>query len=535
MLGWTLLTVVLSGALIEAFVEPRIGLTLSTRRLAISGCFAALLMMTLLLLSARPVFSAATAILLMVITAVASNAKFGVLREPLVAIDLAMLAEVTKHPRLFLPHVPAVPAVLLVATIILGIVAAIEIETPVRILPGEWMLTRLAEVVGIGIAVVALFWLLKNLLVNWAWRLGLSLDPRIDLSRFGLFGTLLINALLLTDQTGKDAVRRQRRRTLIGSSSARLPDIVVVQAESFFDVRHMDRRIAGGLLCSFDACGSSAVFRGRLWVPAWGAATQRTEFAFLTGLPEDALGLDRHNPYLRLAKKPVWSIAHDLRELGYRTICLHPFFGSFFKRHRVMPNLGFDEFLDIAAFDGAERFGPYVSDLAIAEKIIDLLQKTGQPRFIFAITMENHGQWQKDRLPPEVIAQAQSLAPGFPAEFLCYLRHLGNADAMVGRVAGAMRHRGDGVLCMFGDHLPSFPKLFERANFADPRSDYFIWRPGHAEAAITRDVNVQDLADLLLSATGIEAQPALLPSAAMSPSTLPDCQVAAPPRNVKTA
>src|SRR5262245_11689304 len=100
MLGWTLLTVAISGALIEAFVEPRVRFALSSKRLAISGCFAALLMMVILLPSARPVFSAATAILLMAVTAVASNAKFAVLREPLVAIDLAMLAEVPKHPRL---------------------------------------------------------------------------------------------------------------------------------------------------------------------------------------------------------------------------------------------------------------------------------------------------------------------------------------------------------------------------------------------------------------------------------------------------
>jgi phosphoglycerol transferase MdoB-like AlkP superfamily enzyme len=285
-----------------------------------------------------------------------------------------------------------------------------------------------------------------------------------------------------------------------------------------------------------------------LQVPAWGAATQRTEFAFLTGLPEDVLGLDRHNPYLRFAKQPVWSVAHDLRDLGYRTTCVHPFFGSFFGRDRVMPNLGFDEFLDIAAFQDAPRFGPYVSDISIADKIAELLQQTEEPRFIFAITMENHGQWQKDRLPPEEIAQVQALAPGFPWEFLCYVRHLQNADEMIGRVAAAMRNRGDGVLCMFGDHVPSFPKLFKRANFTDPRSDYFIWRPDHAGATVTRNVNVVDLSDLLLSTAQIEVtraggiEPHFVtrpgaarhPSALQSPSALPD-GLAKPKGNIKAA
>jgi hypothetical protein len=355
--------------------------------------------------------------------------------------------------------------------------------------------------------VLGVFRLLRSHLVGWAWNLRPSLDPRKDIPRFGLFGTLLLNALLLADQTGKDAVRQQRRRTLVHSPNGKLPDIVVVQAESFFDARLMDPRIDRALLPAFDACAASAVHCGRLQVPAWGAATQRTEFAFLTGLPEEALGLDRHNPYLRFARQPVWSIAHDLRELGYRTICVHPFFGSFFGRDRVMPQLGFDEFLDISAFEGAQRFGPYISDVSLADKIAGLLQEEGQPKFIFAITMENHGQWQKDRLPPEEIACAQALAPGLPPEFLCYLRHLENTDALIGRVAGTMRRRRNGVLCVFGDHVPSFPKLFDQANFADPRSDYVIWRPDHAGPAEVRNAHVLDLADLMLSAAQIATVP----------------------------
>jgi len=504
MLELALAVAVLSGPIIESFVEPRSKADLGFQRLAISGCIAGVLMMVIFIVSARPVFATAVAIVLMVSIAVVSNAKFGVLREPLVFIDFAMLEEAAAHPGLFLPHVKIIPALSIILSILLGIWTAIVLETPVKILPGQWPGQQLAAIAGLLALVFIGYRLARSRLIGWGWRLRPSLDPRTDIGRFGLFGSLLLSVLLFADQRGKEVVRQKNRRKLDRALPRKLPDIVAVQAESFFDARRMDRRIDRRLLRSWDACGESALFRGRLHVPTWGAATQRTEFAFLTRLPEDALGLDRFNPYLRFAKQPVWSIAHELRELGYRTICVHPFFGTFFGRDRVLPNLGFDEFLDIASFQGARPFGPHIADAWIGEKIAALLEETEQPKFIFAITMENHGPWTKDRLPPVEIARARALAPGLPPEFLCYLRHLENTDAMIGRVASEIqRNKRDGVLCVFGDHVPGFSKLFEQANYSDPCSDYLIWRPDHDGKPLTRDASILELSDMLLSVAGI--------------------------------
>lgn len=507
MLEWALPAAVVSGAVVETFVQPRAAMGLRATRLIVSGCFAGALTLILLALSARPVCSVVAAVVLMITVVAVSNAKFSALKEPLVFVDFAMLEQVVRHPQLFLPYLGVIPAAVIIGSIVLGIGAAVRLETPVRLLPGDRPMWLLLLIVCASAVLVARVGPLRSCLTGWGWRLEPSLDPPADIRRFGLFGTLLLTSFLFGDRTGKDAVRQRKRRTLAPPPSGVLPDIVAVQAESFFDVRRMDRRIDRGALPCFDACAAEAVFRGRLEVPAWGGYTQRTEFAFLTGLPGAELGLDRFNPYLRFARRPVWSIAHELRELGYRTICIHPFPGSFFGRDRVLPNLGFDVFLDIAAFQEARRFGPYVSDLSVAEKIIEVLRLPGGPKFVFAITMENHGQWRKDRLPPEAIARTRALAPEFPSEFLCYLRHLESADAMIGRLTESLRAQGDGLLCVFGDHLPSFPKLFDRSGFTDPRSDYVIWRPHRTGAASAKDVSVLDLSDLLLSAAGIRSAP----------------------------
>src|SRR5690606_41004328 len=82
---------------------------------------------------------------------------------------------------------------------------------------------------------------------------------------------------------------------------------------------------------------------------------------------------DCHVTGVQTCALPIW------------TICIHPFPGSFFGRDRVLPNLGFDVFLDIAAFQEARRFGPYVSDLSVAEKIIEVLRLPGGPKFVFRL------------------------------------------------------------------------------------------------------------------------------------------------------
>src|SRR5262249_43166598 len=123
-----------------------------------------------------------------------------------------------------------------------------------------------------------------------------SLNPPADVERLGLFGALLITTALAIDGTERAAAAPPAAPTASAPRTAGLPNIVAVQLESFFDVRLMDPRFDRGMLPCFDAYAASAALRGRLDVPAWGY-TQRSEFAFLAGLADDDLGIDRYNPY----------------------------------------------------------------------------------------------------------------------------------------------------------------------------------------------------------------------------------------------
>jgi phosphoglycerol transferase MdoB-like AlkP superfamily enzyme len=275
-------------------------------------------------------------------------------------------------------------------------------------------------------------------------------------------------------------------RVKIGSSAR--PPIVVVQSESFFDARRLEPQRATDVFANFDrlcAAGES----GPLAVPVWGAYTMRTEFAFLSGIAPRELGVHRFNPYRRLAHAGVPTIASTLRQRGYRTVCIHPYPATFFGRHQVFPALGFDEFID--DFAGAPREGAYVSDAALAERIVGELG--GGPVFVFAITMENHGPLHLETRAGE-------------DEFGAYLRHLANADAMFGALADHLARAGDGVLCVYGDHVPGLSELYAARGYADPRTDYLIWRAGRSEP-LRAERSVEKLAFRLLARAGLATSP----------------------------
>jgi phosphoglycerol transferase MdoB-like AlkP superfamily enzyme len=286
-----------------------------------------------------------------------------------------------------------------------------------------------------------------------------------------------------------------------------LPNLVVVQSESFFDVRDLYAGIRPEILQEFDSLKTVSACSGKLNVPAWGANTVRTEFAFISGLDAEALGVHRFNPYRKLARQGVPTLAGFLRNLGYRTVCVHPYPAGFYNRDKVFPLLGFDEFMDIRSFEGVDKTGPYIGDVDLAEKVCALLgDSSDQPIFVFVITMENHGplHWEKV-LAGDVERLYSSPPPDDCDDLTIYLRHLRNADRMVGMLRDGMEALpGAGWLCWFGDHVPIMASVYEVMGMPDGQTDYMIWRKGGLlDDGVCADMEVEHLGLLLLQKMGL--------------------------------
>lgn len=431
-------------------------------------------------LTRRPVTSAVVIFAASAGLAVTDAVKRATLREPLVFADRAELLEVVRHPELYLPFAGPVK---IVGGALIAVAAAAALL---------WFEPPIIHVFPVGPALLAIICIalpiappLLPLVAEFYNRQGVSRDPAVDMRRHGFLACLVVHATIAR------AERRGRRAAVPDFQRQARPagPVVLVQAESFFDACRLGPMVPPDLLSHFARLRAEALQAGRLSVPCWGANTVRSEFAALTGIGSDALGLDRFNPYERFAQVRTRSLAWQMKQAGYRTICLHPFDKRFYARNRVMPLLGFDEFRGLEVFEGAERDGSYVADEAIAREIARIVRDEEPRVFVFAMTIANHGPWNAPA--PDGV----EISPGDLA-LQRYLSGLQATDRMIGVLMAAMP--GDGLLGLYGDHQPSLPETFAAIGCTDERTDYALWSAGREKRPL-QDLAIEDLADSLLS------------------------------------
>jgi hypothetical protein len=449
----------------------------------------------LLILYRRPYLAAANVLALFLFAVLVSNAKFQVLHEPLVVQDLDFFLYPLKYPRLYIPFFGAGRILVVIIAIGGTLLASLRLETSLigRFPPATfWFgVSALCTLGGL------LVWLgaRQNLVVTF--------EPETDLRDLGLLASMWCYG-----------AEERKPFAFHGASvfstppvlaGADLPHLVVVESESFFDVRRWFSWIRPEVLRHFDQLKQTATCHGFLEVPAWGANTVRSEFAFLSGLGSDELGIHRFNPFRYVARQGVPTLANYLKGLGYRTVCVHPHHASFFARNRVFPLLGFDEFIDIRSFNGAEKSGAYVSDLALASKVCRLLEKhakdSTRPVFLFIITMENHGPLRLERVePPEAVRYYVSPPPNGCDDLTVYLRHLVHADQMIGMLREYLESlTRNSLFCFFGDHLPIMEKVYELWGTPNGHTDYVVWnKERFFDTPVYRDMRIENLGALLL-------------------------------------
>ncbi|WP_110687764.1 LTA synthase family protein [Salinicola aestuarinus] len=421
-----------------------------------------------LLIVQRPGFAVVIAASLQMVVIQVNNTKSASLREPFLCQDFEYFLDAVRHPRLYIPFfgVGLTIASLIAGAIAIGIGFWLEPSLFGRE-QGPWSLFVTFAIVASAVTTLALC--LPRLP-------RCTLEPFTDLERFGLYPYLWAYGLM-TRAPIDLSDNREAFPTPFTTPTA-LPHLVLVQSESFFDPREWLSSIRHDVLETFDAMMADSVQSGRLEVPAWGANTVRTESAVLTGLTAQALGAHRFNPYHQLSQLEVNNLARALKSLGYRTVCLHPYPGTFYLRDRVYPRLGFDEFIDIAAFDDKDRDGQYIGDLALARKVHEQLEATDAPLFVFVISMENHGPLHLETPDPAV---AERWLEGGVTEgcedLTVYLRHLGNTDSMLAALkTSLLASDRDGILAFYGDHVPIMPKVYARHGEPDGLTNYFIWQ-----------------------------------------------------------
>ena len=297
------------------------------------------------------------------------------------------------------------------------------------------------------------------------------------------------------------------------------PNIIVIMDEAFSDLS-----VLGDFETNQDYMpfihslqkGNNNTITGNLNVSVLGGNTANTEFEFLMGhsmsfLPQGSVA------YQQYLNDEAPSVASYLKNLGYSTIAMHPYYASGWERDIVYPMIGFDEFLSKDDFNGAHKVRNYISDKACFDRIIDLYEnkQADQPLFVFNVTMQNHSGYDDE------FANFRSdiTVEGSNSKALNrYLSLMKKSDSSFKELVNYFEDaEEDTIIVFFGDHQPTSyvsnpilrmnkinpDSLTEEENLLKYKVPYVIWSNFDMKSQKNAETSVNYLAIDMLESAGL--------------------------------
>lgn len=296
------------------------------------------------------------------------------------------------------------------------------------------------------------------------------------------------------------------------------PNVIFLQLESFYDPTNVEN-------ITFDK-DPIPVFRslekecmsGFLTVPSIGAGTANTEFEVLSGMDIDHFGIAEY-PYLSILQNhSCESLAFNFKEYGYAAHGIHNHTGTFYDRHIVYKNLGFDTFTSIENMTPVIRNErKWAKDSMLVNEITGVLNYTpGQADLIYAVSVQPHGKYPdspeaydeiyNEDHPPHIIVSGNEEDPEKPG-FDYWVNQVYEVDAFIGDLVTTLESFDEPtVLVMYGDHLPAF--TLDNWQLKDGnlyQTQYVIWSNFEIEDKGDRDLYSFQLSSYIMSMFGIES------------------------------
>ncbi|MBQ9155294.1 MAG: sulfatase-like hydrolase/transferase [Eubacterium sp.] len=295
------------------------------------------------------------------------------------------------------------------------------------------------------------------------------------------------------------------------ADTARTPNIIFIQLESFFDLSTVKK-----LKLSADPMPNIRRIReeytsGYLKVPVYGAGTINTEFEVISGMNTGYFGTGEY-PYRSILQNHTCdSIAYWLSNLPYETSVIHNNNASFYDRDHVLSNLGFDHFLTIENMNATSfNEAGWARDQILTEEIMDTLGQTGRKDLIYAISVQGHGDYPADdQENARIQASGDGMSQSYQNQLTYYANQTYEMDAFIGDLTNRLaEYPEETMLIVYGDHLPgmdfSDKDLESGSKYKTP---YFIWdnfgyNKEHKED-LSENVTAYQLASKVMSEIGI--------------------------------
>ena len=248
------------------------------------------------------------------------------------------------------------------------------------------------------------------------------------------------------------------------------PNILLVMCESFWDPTQLNHlHFSEDIMKNFNKYK-----KGEIVSPAIGGGTSNVEFEALTGFSSYFLGpgVYAYNVYFR---RDTPSIASVLKDNGYDTIAIHPYMAEMYNRDKVYNYIGFDEYISLDSFTYEDYKGPYVSDERLMDRVIEILSKDDEPKFIWALTMQNHDPYIDKYDELEVSVTSDKLDEETEGILSTYSEGVRDGADSLEKLIKALENTSTPTLVyFFGDHLPrmgDLEKLYEIYELLNPEED----------------------------------------------------------------
>lgn len=160
------------------------------------------------------------------------------------------------------------------------------------------------------------------------------------------------------------------------------PNIIMVMSEAYYDITEVKNlKLSKDPLENFHSYQKEFI-GGNIITSVATGSTAQTEFEVLTGYSVNFTG-ENNIAYLNLIKNKTRAIPAMMKEEGYNTLAIHPYYKNFYSRDVVYPLLGIDEYISSDSFNNSKTtMNGFVTDMEVMDKIIreyELKNKTTDP------------------------------------------------------------------------------------------------------------------------------------------------------------
>lgn len=249
---------------------------------------------------------------------------------------------------------------------------------------------------------------------------------------------------------------------------------------------------------------------GYLYSSTFGNGTASSEYESLTGVPT---GLTKTGGqiYQSFMEEKEYSLVEYFKNLGYKTIGMHPYDGEGYNRRNAWKSFGFDEMMFVEDFEKTKYVRDFLSDETFYEHVVTKYEEKGdEPLFLFGITMQNHATYLTD-----FEKDVKLMRMNYP-DVDEYLSLLKITDAVNKKLIEYFAEQDEKtMLVFFGDHQPMVSNEFYEEvmgiDFYDVTGEqqalkykipYFIWTNFEADYDVPEEISTNYLPSVIIEVLG---------------------------------